>query len=134
MIPFLPVYIDYAELGHALIRFCVAFFFLYLGIRTMTTRRDIVTSFFLSEKFPFAIFIPWIIGLSSFFIGIFYVIGFMTITISIFSLIIIRIIMKMKDEVEIFPYTKRFFYLLIVMISSLLLTGPGLWSLNPSLF
>jgi|AntRauTorckE6833_2_1112554.scaffolds.fasta_scaffold169393_1 uncharacterized membrane protein YphA (DoxX/SURF4 family) len=134
MIPFLPVYIDSAELAHMLIRLCVAFFFLYLGTRTMTTRRGIVMSFFLAEKFPLAMHLPWIIGLSSFFIGIFYVFGLVTLTISIFSLIIIVTIMKMQDEVEVFPYTDKFFYLLIVMIFSLILTGPGLWALNSGLF
>jgi uncharacterized membrane protein YphA (DoxX/SURF4 family) len=99
----------------------------------MTSRRDIVTAFFLSEKFPLAMFIPWIIGMSSFLIGIFYTLGLMTITISIFSLFIIVTIMKMQDEEEVFPYTDKFFYLLIIMIVSSMFSGPGLFSLSPSL-
>ena len=115
MIPFLPVYIDAAELAHTLIRLCVAFFFLYLGVRTVTTRRVILIDFFLSEKFPLASFLPWIIGLSSLFIGIFYTLGFLTITIFLFSLLIIITIMKMQDDEEVFPYTDKFFKLLIVI-------------------
>lgn len=133
MIPFLPAYIDPIELGHMITRLCISFFFLYLGIRTMTTRRDIVTAFFLSEKFPLAMFLPWFIGLSSLFIGIFYALGILTVTISIFSLLIIITIMWMQDEEEVFPYTNRFFYLLIVMIISSILTGPGLLAIDSSI-
>ena len=135
MIPFLPVYIDQVELAHTMIRFSVAFFFLYLGLRTMTIRREIVSNFFAEEKFPLAPYLPWIIGLSTFFIGIFYTLGFLTFTISVTSLIMIKILKEVKkNEKKIFPYTDKFFTLLTVMILSLILSGPGLWALDVTLF
>jgi len=135
MIPFLPVYIDQVLVAHTLIRFSVAFFFLYLGLRTMTIRYEIVRDHFASEKYPLAPFIPWIIGLSAFMIGVFYTLGFLTFTISILSLIIIRIINKVKqNEKNVFPYTDKFFLLLIIMIISLIFSGPGYWALDVALF
>lgn len=127
---FLPEEAVLQSVAPLLLRTALAVFFLYFGLRILLKNRLDVEAHFKREHYPLHHIIPWLLGCASTGTAVLLAFGAYTRTTSCIGIYIIASLLYAQREIKIFPYTRRFYVLLLVILTSLLFSGPGLFAFD----
>lgn len=117
-------------IAYALLRVCVGFVFLALGVRHFKQRSSLAEAF-TGRYFPFGTLPAYILILSELIIGTMYVLGFYTQYAALAGLVLSFFMILFRTRLLHYSIPGRLFYLLVFGISaSLFITGAGIFAFD----
>lgn len=126
-----PELLNYSLLAPTLLRLILAFVLITVGIDTITKKRSLFASYFISREFPLANLLPWKFGISEIILGLFFFFGFFTQVASLIAIYILLSLFFIENRAEkILPHNSTFYLIMIVIAISLLFSGAGAFAVD----
>lgn len=131
MLNVFPHLLTFGFIAPLLLRVTLGVTLFMIGRSMITMKYISVAAYFETQEYPLATWLPRLIGYAACVTGVFCVLGFFT---QLAALVAIYILLNMmfiehRDE-RIFDYSQVFYLIMIVIASSLVFSGAGLWAVD----
>ena len=126
-----PNLLPYGLFATTIIRLVIGFVLVYIGILTLSSRRQLLSQKLSLYKYPFENFVPWPLGIIEIITGGCLIIGLLT---QISSLVAIYLFLSLLvidlGKNKVFDQSTIFYIILILVSISLLFSGAGFLSVD----